>query len=75
MTKRVKDTKGENTCLSVVQRKRKNLAPFDDISNELTGSLCLFTRWAGPEAGGTKWRQVHIGHFAIENRNYCLVIV
>lgn len=36
--------------------KLKSFTPFDDISNELTGSLCLFTGWARPEPRGTQRR-------------------
>lgn len=31
----------------------KSVTPFDYISNELTGGLCLFSRWAWPKARGT----------------------
>ena len=40
----------------------KFVTPFDDISNELTGGLGLFSWWAWPEARGTQGRQVHVRH-------------
>lgn len=38
-------------------------APFDYISNELAGSLGLFSWWTRSKARGTQRRQVHIWHY------------